>query len=163
MACKLKDGEPVDVYLAHLRRLAELFGGMTDTGLRCAFVAGLPEPARHTLRAGSWIESMDINQLLHLVRAVLVDDSRGTGMSTYLSYVRKHADSSSPGVDAQWLACNQPNHYARDCLTRRKRRSDGCGMVCCFKCGQRGDVASRCSGNASGEEESASDFSLGHQ
>lgn len=103
MACKLKDGEPVDVYLAHLRRLAELFGGMTDTGLRCDFVAGLPESARHTLRAGSWIESMDINQLLHLARAVLVDDGRGTGMSTYLSYVRKHSASSLPGADAQWL------------------------------------------------------------
>ena len=33
VARKLHEDEPVDVYLAELRRLAELFGGIPDAGL----------------------------------------------------------------------------------------------------------------------------------
>lgn len=55
VARKLGDGESVDVYLADLRRLAAMFGGIPETGLACAFVAGLPDTARRILRAGSRI------------------------------------------------------------------------------------------------------------
>ena len=40
---KLKHGEAVDVYLAELRRLSILIGGLPDRAIACAFVAGLPE------------------------------------------------------------------------------------------------------------------------
>ncbi|KAF0293700.1 Intracisternal A-particle Pol-related polyprotein [Amphibalanus amphitrite] len=38
-ARRLRVGESVDVYLADLRRLASLFGGLGDTALMCGFVA----------------------------------------------------------------------------------------------------------------------------
>lgn len=40
---KLCSSETPDVYLAELRVLASLLGGISDKALACAFVAGLPE------------------------------------------------------------------------------------------------------------------------
>ena len=44
-ACRLRPVETVDFFLAELRKLTTQFGGMTERGLVCAFVAGLPEHA----------------------------------------------------------------------------------------------------------------------
>ena len=44
-ASRLRPGKTVDVFLAELRKLAIQFGGMTERGLVCAFIAGLPENA----------------------------------------------------------------------------------------------------------------------
>lgn len=139
IARRLQDGEAVDVYLADLRRLAARFGGMPDTSLRCAFVAGLPDSVRNILRAGSRLEDMDIGQLVNRARAVLVEHnvgamSRPTSTSTVFCRI-----------------CNQPNHYARNCVARA-RRSNG---VQCFRCGKTGHIASSCTGNGSGEVTSA--------
>ena len=41
--------ETVDIYLAKLRRLAVLFGGMSEKGLMCAFIAGIPESVEELL------------------------------------------------------------------------------------------------------------------
>ena len=38
---KLKHGEAVGVYLAELKRLSALIGGLPDRAIACAFVAGL--------------------------------------------------------------------------------------------------------------------------
>ncbi|KAG0713665.1 hypothetical protein GWK47_015711 [Chionoecetes opilio] len=76
---RLQDGESVDVYLADLRRLAALFGGIPDNGLICAFVAGLPSSVSHILRAGSRLEDLDITQVLSRARAVLVEGVAGAG------------------------------------------------------------------------------------
>ena len=43
VARRLKRDEVVDVYLADLRRLSSMYGGVSDTALLCAFVAGLPD------------------------------------------------------------------------------------------------------------------------
>ena len=156
IARKLQDGEPVDVYLADLRRLAELFGGISDSALSCAFVAGLPEASRHILRAGSRMESLDINQLLQRARAVLANDNPEVGASTHFTCATRCTASAptDPG-SLRCLACNQPNHYARDCLAGRRGRRGGRSSVRCFACGRRGHIASMCSGNASGEVERA--------
>ena len=71
---RLKPGESPAVYLAELRRFATLFGGVPDQTLACAFVAGLPDSVRQTIRAGSRAESLDLNGTLTRVRAVLNDD-----------------------------------------------------------------------------------------
>ena len=165
VARKLRDGEPVDVYLADLRRLAEHFGGIPDDGLSCAFVAGLPEAARHVLRAGCRLESMSICQLLNRARAVLADDSVGVGSPPHVSCLTQHAATpvSSGDGAVRCLSCNQPNHYARDCLAGRGARRGGRGSVRCYNCGRRGHVASTCSGNALGEVSSAPASSLHHQ
>ena len=40
---KLKHGEVVGVYLAELKRLSTLFGGLPGRAFACTFAAGLPE------------------------------------------------------------------------------------------------------------------------
>ncbi|KAG0728892.1 hypothetical protein GWK47_031514 [Chionoecetes opilio] len=81
---RLQDSESVDVYLADLRRLAALFGGIPDNGLICAFVAGLPSSVSHILRAGSRLEDLDVTQVLSRARAVLVEGGAGAGTTTPL-------------------------------------------------------------------------------
>lgn len=163
VARRLREGESVDVYLADLRRLAELFGGTTDSVLSCAFVAGLPESARHILRAGSRLENMDICQLLNRARAVLADEHLGDGASSQLSYFGQHTAAPATSSVVRCLACNQPNHYARNCLAGRGGRRGGRGSVRCFTCGRRGHVSTTCLGNASGEVEPAPASAPDHQ
>ncbi|KFD45894.1 hypothetical protein M514_13232 [Trichuris suis] len=47
----LRADEPPDMFLAELRRLAALFGGVSERTLACGFVAGLPGNVRQFLRA----------------------------------------------------------------------------------------------------------------
>ena len=57
-ARRLRPGETVDVYLAELRQLATQFGGMTERGLVCAFIAGLPEHAENLLQATTRVDDL---------------------------------------------------------------------------------------------------------
>lgn len=159
---RLGDGESVDVYLADLRRLAVLFGGMPDTSLACAFVAGLPEAARRTLRASSRIESMDIDQILSRARAVLVEEGNSGAIGAGIVPRCACAGKEIEAVAVTCHSCGQPNHYARDCLTRREGRSRR-NSIRCFRCGRQGHVASSCQGNAIREAVSAPPSSPAHQ
>ena len=47
---------------------------MSDGGLACAFVAGLPDAIRLSLRAGSRLEKMNLSELLTRARAVMVEE-----------------------------------------------------------------------------------------
>ena len=70
---RLRAGESADVFLAELRRLAVLFGGVPDRALVCAFVSGLPENVRQVIRAGSRAENLSLEDVLARARAVLSD------------------------------------------------------------------------------------------
>ena len=165
---KLCSGEAVHVYLADLRRFAGLFGGLSDTGLACAFVAGLPEATRRVLRAGSRMEAMDISQLLSRARAVVVeDDGAAPAFAAVVSSPRRFGNTSrqfeTTRPDAATVlfhVCHQPNHYARDCLSERCGRGRGAhrgarGHVRCFRCGVTGHIVSSCPENSSGGAASA--------
>lgn len=136
---KVRSGESPDVFLAELRRLASLFGGMTDQGLSCAFVSGLPEDIRQLLRAGSRMESLSLTQILTRTRAVIKDHGNRDLIDTCMG-------ASEPGVGWQprtstiqrCYECDGPNHFARDCLLRRRgttavnwnKRGAGRGVRC---------------------------------
>ena len=76
-AHRLRPGETVDVYLAVLRELATQFGGMTERGLVCAFIAGLPEHAENLLQATTRVDDLPISEILARARAILKDKSHG--------------------------------------------------------------------------------------
>ena len=69
---RLRHGESADVFLADLRRLAALFGGVPERTLKCAFIAGLPDSVRRTIRAGSKAESLDASSRDAVRRTVSV-------------------------------------------------------------------------------------------
>ena len=176
---KLRPGEAADVYLADLRRLASLFGGVSDTALACAFAAGLPDSVRQILRAGSRMESLRLDQLLARARSIMADDGYGvaaaaTGRSAFGGGRRPPpprgaggggGQSQSAGAGSRGPArgadgggmlcfvCNGPNHLARDCLLRRRSPNGGQrSHVRCYRCGNGGHTAATCQGNDTGEE-----------
>lgn len=164
---RLCTGESPDVYLADLRRLATLFGGVPDKALTCAFVAGLPEEVRQLLRAGSRMEALDLTQILARARAVIREDSPLVSPETSLGAMASPGNEQRTAViNQQCYVCGGPNHLARDCLVRRQSDpgSDGTAFsgsrrsrrrVRCYRCGGLGHVASMCSGNERREGASA--------
>ena len=162
---KLQAGESPDVFLADLRRPASLFGGMSDKGLACAFVAGLPESVRQLLRAGSRMETLDLGQILTRARAVIQDDGPLSVREVCLGAKGLGAKVSSAAPGQRCYVCNGLNHLARDCLARHQDSSFGRGQkragrisrhsVRCYRCGVLGHIASTCPGNECGEVASA--------
>ena len=132
-ARRLQPGESADVFLADLRRLAALFGGMPERGLRCAFVAGLPEAVCQMLRAGSKAEGLDLASVLIRARALLSDER----VSAAAAAVRRD-QLSSP--------------------SQQPARRPGPGRRRCWTCGRPGHITAECPhrlGNAIGEATSA--------
>lgn len=169
---KLLPGELPDVFLAELRRLAPLFGGMSDKGLACAFVSGLPEGVRQLLRTGSRLEELSLEQILTRARAVMRDDPPlgAAGME----FSVKGSRTEPPPAASPFLCheCGGPNHLARDCLAglrnRHCSRSDNFQRptrrdIRCYRCNRLGHIASKCPGNERGEEASAPASSHGRQ
>ena len=121
---KLLNGDTPDVHLAELRRLASLFGGMTDKALTCAFVACLPEGVRQLLRAGSRFKTLALDQILGQARAVLKDD--GTVESSQGSCpgasMKPTMEVCAASTSLRCYICGGPNHLAKDCLTRHTVR-----------------------------------------
>ena len=163
---KLQRGEAVDVYLAELRRMTSLFGGVSDEVLGCAFVAGLPQATRQALRAGARVENMSLFQLLHRARALLVDEDTSAAAVDSADGGRRYGHNTTTDVSIVCYACGQANHLAKDCLSKN---SDRCSSFRgprnrqCFRCNRRGHVASACPGNGSGEANSAPVSSPGPQ
>ena len=162
-ARRLNANESPDVYLADLRRLAGLFGGVSDLGLGCAFVAGLPAEVRQALKTGCRAESLQLDQLLARARAVLKDSRDFESMvprfgapSIASKLVKKGQlvhGKSSIASGRRCFVCDGENHLAKDCLLRRssaQRREN----PECFRCSGP-HLARACPGNHMGEEGSA--------
>ncbi|KFD48848.1 hypothetical protein M513_10211 [Trichuris suis] len=115
---QLRAGEAPDVFLAELRRLASLFGGISEKGLACAFIAGLPESVRHLLRAGMRLEDLSVSQVLARARAVLPDE-RAVGIGG-ACLGTKPIRSGKNSTERRCFACGGLNHFARDCMTRQR-------------------------------------------
>ncbi|KFD48910.1 hypothetical protein M514_10273 [Trichuris suis] len=119
VARRLGGDESPDVFLADLRRLVSLFGGVSDKALRCAFVAGLPEHVRQPLRGGSRLEELNLSQVLARARAVITDDRPGDAREAFLG-AKEAKSSPRVAVSAQrCYACGVPNHFARNCTAQR--------------------------------------------
>ena len=148
VARRLRPNESVDVYLANLRRLSRLAGGINDGVHACAFVAGLPEETRHALRSGSRMESLELSQIVARARALMAD------CPTVAAAAQRSAEPTGLSGGARQegpvlcFNCRRPGHLARQCRAGRSRGA-------CFSCGQFGHFAARCPGNERGEEASA--------
>ncbi|KAK4324816.1 hypothetical protein Pmani_004557 [Petrolisthes manimaculis] len=141
---------------------------MSEKGLACAFVAGLPDSVQQLLRAGSRMESLDLEQILTRARAVIRDDC--SSVKEVCLGARGHG---AGGSSQRCYVCNGLNHFARDCLarqqdpfigrSRRGARSTSRRGGRCYRCGILGHIASACPGNGQGGEASAPASSLDNQ
>lgn len=162
IARRLKPGESADVYLADLRNLATLFGGIPEKALTCAFVAELPDSVRQLLRASSRIETLVLEEVLARARAVMNEDQACVGTGAVAAGVRYEARSQQPNKRdlRTCFECGEPNHIARDCLLRRRgpqriTNSVNRRNVRCFRCNGLGHRAVECPGNEQGEKSHA--------
>ena len=125
---RLQPGESVDVYLADLRRLATLYGGVPDRALACAFIAGLPDSVRSTIRAGTRAEALELASILARARAVLSDQR----VSLAAAAARGETDTvDHRGPTKQPLkrqpprcwSCGDVGHISRKCPNGRETAS----------------------------------------
>lgn len=145
---RLRPGESADVYLAELRRLSTLFGGVPERALACAFVTGLPDDIRRTVRAGCRAEDLDLVSVLARARAVLSDESVAAGVA---------AGAVVTQARGQPTTAREQLHEQQVRAPRRTRR--------CWNCGRPGHLAAACpwTGNDVGGDASAPAFSSGNQ
>ena len=119
VVCHLWPGEMVEVFLAELCRLAVLFGGMSEEGLQCAFIAGLLEHAKQLIQVSSQIEDLDLPQVLAQARATL---KNFTGSVEQVAVAAQPPHCTPRGIDMQTRCyeCDGPNYWASYCLLRHE-------------------------------------------
>ena len=125
---RLRSDESVDVYLADLRRLATLYGGVPDRALACAFIAGLPDDIRSAIRAGTRAEALDLPSILARARAVLSDQrisvaAAVTRGETDTVNHRSTAEKARKRQPPQCWTCGGVGHISRKCPNARETAS----------------------------------------
>ena len=143
-------GEPVDVFMSELRRLADLAGVCSDDLLCSAFVVGLPRMVSTQLRATPGISTMAISEVVNLARALMSEQVRAEKAGEL--FVAAAADKrvavsapkqcSSGRTSLQCFQCGGP-HLKRFCPRR-----------VCFRCGESGHHVNACSAAGNGKRES---------
>ncbi|KRY06917.1 Pol polyprotein, partial [Trichinella patagoniensis] len=139
---KLGPDESPDVFLAELRRLATLFGGVSEKALACAFVAGLPENVRQQLRARSRKGYLGLSQILTRARAIITDERPVDAPNTCLSARGPGVRSPTAPPGQRCFECGGPNHFARDCLARRQGGDPGVVSAASYQGNELGTEAS---------------------
>ena len=138
-------GEPADVYLASLRRLAGLANVTDEEVIRGAFVVGLPEDISQQLRASKRASTCHMSALCAQARHLLqqkmergqemaavaaTSDRRARRTPPPAASRRTHSDPARGGRSC--FICGA-NHLARVCPKRADRRQRD---VICWKCGE---------------------------
>lgn len=102
-------GESVDVYLSELRRLGRLVSSTTtDSWIKCAFIAGLPENVKSQLKAACSLETMSL--------ALVVERARS------LTNAQETCGAVGLGKEKRPIICfncRQPGHLSSNCTEKR--------------------------------------------
>ena len=130
----------MDVFLAELRKLATQFGGMTERGLVCAFIAGLPEHAENLLQATTRVDDLPISEILARAQAILKDSLTGTESAAAAAQLPGCQEKRATALRRCYV-CQEPNHMARDC-PRRRGSPRSLKTLICYRCKRQGHVAS---------------------
>ena len=157
---KLQPGESVDVYIAELKQLSSLFGGLSEEGLACALVAGLPDAVKQILRAGARMESLSVTEILERARAILREDQAVQGLSAMMRQAPRPKSLSFGGrMEPDGRLWTPRTQRSRTSVSSQEQ-SHGKRKIQCYCCSGWGHIAAECpsklrSGNEKREEDRA--------
>ena len=157
---KLRDGESVDVYLAELKQLSTLFGGLSEEGLACALMAGLPDAVRQIMRAGARMESLSLTEIVARARAILCEEQTVPSASAFLGQTpRSQGVSAMRGLNPSSRVVSNRSQNNRSTVSSRNT-GRGRQSIQCYRCSGWGHIAAECpsqprSGNELRGEDSA--------
>ena len=120
-------GEPVDVYLADLKRLAGLADVACDKLLQRAFVVGLPSPISSQLRAAARLQAMTLAQLVEHARVLMAsqDDVTALISSTSRQGRQPNRQRYKKASARSCFRCGDPGHFIRDCPQADRGQQQG--------------------------------------
>ena len=160
-ARKLQPGESVDVFLADLKHLSSLFGGVPSRVITCAFVNGLPSHAKQAIRAGVRLDNLTLSAALARARAVLVGTEAEGVVAFAKAEGKSQPGSRSRNSGRKWACqlCNSPSHSAKFCDAKRETKDHQSPRWRrtsrrCFRCNSSEHLMSQCSGNSEEEKPS---------
>uniref|UniRef100_A0A5S6R5X4 CCHC-type domain-containing protein n=1 Tax=Trichuris muris TaxID=70415 RepID=A0A5S6R5X4_TRIMR len=164
---KLRPDEQPDSFLADLRRLSGLFGGVSDKALAFAFVAGLPWSHRQLLRVGSRVENLSLDDIVSRARAVFKDNIPVSFSDACLGAAEPRQRQQQVCPARKCFSCGGVGHFARECPTPRwSPDGDGPPRVDGRRKGRQGRLSNVSAaaevgnqGNSHGEEASAPAYS----
>jgi hypothetical protein len=151
-------GEPADIFLSDLRRLAKLACVTDEEVIRGAFITGLPSDVSRQLRPSQKTATCKMSALCEQARILLQQKvsyeiaaaARDAPRRRYEQRVARQAGREGPVAKLRCFVC-EGNHLARMCPKRADRR-----QITCWRCGEPGHVAAACPpGNDLGEEKRA--------
>ena len=126
VARKLRPGEAVDVFLADLRRLSSLFGGVSDRTLVCSFISGLPCYVREAVSGDCRVQDLTIDSVLTKARRIVKSDQTTAaafgGRGTRSQDTSHETSAARSGAERRatrrcWV-CSDPSHLAFRCPRR---------------------------------------------
>ena len=144
------NGEPVDVYLSALRRLAKLADVESEALLRRAFIVGLPPVVSRELRAVAKIEQMNLASIVERARALMAEQVGGATAAGAAQRRQPQRTANQPNQRRQCYRCGGP-HLVRSCKS----------PLTCWTCGAEGHRSSECAGNEKGEASAPGAFPEG--
>lgn len=111
-------GEPVDVFLADLQRLADLASVKTDALVSRAFIVGLPPAVSLQLRSIARLQNLSHIQLLEHARVFMANHQEPTALvshSVHLASRTPDTRGSSSKPRRTCFGCGEQGHFIRNC------------------------------------------------
>ena len=141
---KLTADERVDEYLATLKRLSRVMGGVSNAVMLCAFVEGLPERVKRALRALVSVEQSTLEEVLVKARSLMMEETKAACAAVVSGKARRWQEDDGRPTGRSRRERGPLRCYQCEGVGHVKSR---CPQVECYKCHGKGHFAVACVGN----------------